>query len=134
MISGSERVVNDDFFFLPHLFYPDGLVCWKFIFFLWCILSVCVCGTISLLCVYIPSVVFEMSSNGMRFADHLLLLHLVVFSFFFFFFRDQKKKKEKGGGIGQQRQKITTRWMQRRDMRICDVLLCSVVVGYFLYC
>jgi hypothetical protein len=24
--------------------------------------------------------------------------------------------------------------MQRRDMRICDVLLCSVVVGYFLYC
>lgn len=94
---------------------------------------VCVCVEQFHFCVCIPSVVFEMSSNGMRFADHLLLLHLVVFSFFFFF-RDQKKKKEKGGGIGQQRQKITTRWMQRRDMRICDVLLCSVVVGYFLYC
>lgn len=66
---------------------------------------VCVCVWNNFTFVCILSVVFEMSSNGMRFADHLLL-HLVVFSFFFFFFfRDKKKKKEKGGGIGQQRQK-----------------------------
>ncbi len=86
--------MNDDFFSPPP--FLSGRIGLLEVHLFLVVYFVCVCVEQFHFCVCIPSVVFEMSSNGMRFADHLLL-HLVVFSFFFLLLSGSKEEERKGG-------------------------------------